>query len=269
MIYNESLFGRRMPGVVFRASRQDFHRVQQQSDVALTLLRSSKSSGVWFSTPSLEILSASWTALQKRLRECEQELVNELIQIFQSSFLCFVDQILALLEELDVLLAFARLAWEKSLVRATISDNAERSWSLRLVRMFDPFATNNKQYQAPEELVDITLECQNGKTLLVLTNHLSYGHRLLYLIGVVALMNQIGGFVPCASAELPLFNSILVRAGAFDQQFHGQSTFKTEMLEINAIFTQMTPTSLVLIDDLCRGTSSGTFCHLDDEILCI
>lgn len=248
-----------MPGVVFRASRQDFHRVQQQREVALTLLRSSKSSGVWFSTRSLEILSATWTALQKRLRECEQEQVNELIRAFQSNFLCFVDQIMSLLAELDVLLAFARLAWERHLVRATISDDSEYLQSLRLVQMFDPFATNDRRSQAQEESLDIMLERQTGKTLLVLTGHLNSGHRLLYLIGVVALMNQIGGFVPCASAELPLFNSIFVRAGAFDQQFYGQSTFKTEMLEINAIFKQMTPKSLILIDDLCRGTSSGTF----------
>lgn len=258
MIYNDTLLERRIPGVVFRASRQDFHRVQQQCEVVLTLLRSSKSSGVWFSTPILEILSASWTTLQKRLREREQELVNELIQVFQSNFLCFVDQILLLLAELDLLLAFARLAWERNLVRATIRDDAEQLWSLRLTDMFDPFATSNRRLQALEERLDIKLDRQAGKTLLVLTGKLNSGHRLLYLIGVVALMNQIGGFVPCASAELPLFNAIFVRAGAFDQQFHGQSTFKTEMLEINAIFKQMTPKSLVLIDDLCRGTSSGT-----------
>ncbi|KAE9087886.1 hypothetical protein PF010_g19565 [Phytophthora fragariae] len=58
-------------------------------------------------------------------------------------------------------------------------------------------------------------------------------------------------------ALLPVFDAICLRAGAYDQQLYGYSTFMTEMREMSHIFSVMTPTSLVLIEDLCRGTSTS------------
>jgi DNA mismatch repair protein MSH2 len=93
---------------------------------------------------------------------------------------------------------------------------------------------------------------------------------------LIALMNQIGMYVPCSKAKLPVFDALMCRVGASDLQLRGLSTFMAEMLEASCILKTATPRTLVLVDELGRGTSTfdgfglawAIACHLLNKTKC-
>ncbi len=152
----------------------------------------------------------------------------------------------AVLAELDAYSALAEVAAEGRYCRPSFSDGALHIEGGRhpVVERFHPFIPND-------------LSLSKGARLIILTGpNMSGKSTYLRQAALIALLAQIGSFVPAERAVLPLFERIYTRIGASDDIAGGRSTFMVEMSELAAILQNATPKSLVLLDEIGRGTST-------------
>ncbi|RDI96441.1 DNA mismatch repair protein MutS [Meiothermus sp. QL-1] len=157
-----------------------------------------------------------------------------------------VRQAALVLAEVDVYAALAEAAVAYGYVRPRFSDRTLeiRAGRHPVVERYSPFIAN-----------DLTLGPENR--LLILTGpNMAGKSTYLRQTALIALLAQIGSFVPAEAATLPLFDRIFTRIGAADDIAGGRSTFMVEMEELATILQQATSKSLVLLDEIGRGTST-------------
>ena len=152
----------------------------------------------------------------------------------------------AALAELDTYSALAEVAAEGRYCRPSFSEGALTIQGGRhpVVEQFHPFIPNDLNLSPSERVIILTGPNMSGKSTY------------LRQAALIALLAQIGSFVPAERAVLPLFERIYTRIGASDDIAGGRSTFMVEMSELATILQHATPKSLVLLDEIGRGTST-------------
>ncbi|MBA4178959.1 MAG: DNA mismatch repair protein MutS [Anaerolinea sp.] len=198
----------------------------------------------------------------EELKEHESRLVgarDRLVELERLAFTQLVETLAAHLAQLqgvaeavatvDLVLALGEVASERAYVRPTIG--AER---VRIVDGRHPVveaAEGHGRFVPNDCLMDG--DCQ---VMLLTGPNMAGKSTFLRQVALIALMAQAGSFVPAAEAELPLFDRIFTRIGAQDDLAAGQSTFMVEMVETAQILHQATPDSLIILDEVGRGTST-------------
>ena len=154
--------------------------------------------------------------------------------------------------ELDVLLSNAEVANENGYTRPRIKDEHG------LIICDGRHPVIEKQLPIGETYVanDVTLDPDQAQILMVTGPNMSGKSALLRQTALICLMAQSGGFVPAKSAELGILDRIFTRVGASDNISSGESTFMVEMNETASILNNITDRSLVLLDEIGRGTST-------------
>ncbi|MFH1610233.1 MAG: DNA mismatch repair protein MutS [Candidatus Bipolaricaulota bacterium] len=197
--------------------------------------------------------SAELAALADRLAEVEEQAARIERELFGAMCQRVAGEIEVLgavgeaLAELDALRSLAEVACRKGYTRPRFTDRV----TIRIREGRHPMVEEVTQF------VPNDLELGEGTSLAVVTGPNMAGKSVfLRQTALIALLAQMGSFVPAKEAELPVFDRIYTRVGASDALTGGLSTFMAEMVEAAEILTGSTPRSLVILDELGRGTST-------------
>ena len=177
----------------------------------------------------------------------EYELFNEIRTEIQK-YTEDIQQLSDILSRIDVLRSFAEVSVDNNYVRPTFSNEINikegRHPVLEKVINSSTYVSNDLKMNGKDFLKIITGPNMGGKSTF------------MRQIAIIVVMAQIGCFVPCKEATLKLFDKIFTRIGASDDLVSGQSTFMVEMLEANQALRNATKDSLIIFDELGRGTST-------------
>ena len=202
-------------------------------------------------TPELKEYEEKILGAEEKILALEAKLFNELILAVQDD----IPRIQAdanLLAQLDVLLGFAKIARENHYIRPIIHDDN----ILKIVQGRHPVIETQLPLGEVYVPNDVTLDSDKQQIMMITGPNMAGKSALLRQTALIVLMAQVGCFVPAEHAEIGLVDKIFTRVGASDNLSLGESTFMVEMTEAANILNNVSPRSLVLFDELGRGTST-------------
>ena len=199
-------------------------------------------------TPELKEKEALILEAQEKSVELEYELFIEIRERLKNE-IASIQQLAAILSQIDVLQSFAETSEQNNykrprFVQDTLRIKNGRHPVIEKVMEDGAFVPNDIKLDKEKFILLITGPNMSGKS--------TYMRQLALTI----IMGQIGCFVPADEAELPIFDRIFTRIGAADDLVRGQSTFMVEMMEANHALKNATDRSLILLDEIGRGTST-------------
>jgi DNA mismatch repair protein MutS len=231
-------------GYYLEVSRANLHLVPENYVRKQTLANAER-----FITPELKEMEAKVISAEERSKTLEQEIFAK-VRDGIASHSRAVQERAAAIGELDVLLAFATVARENSFVKPEW--NSEERITLRQSRhpvldraMRGGFVPN-----------DVSLDNDSRRLIILTGPNMAGKSTFMRQIALCAILAQAGSFVPASFASLSLVDRIFTRVGAYDDLSAGQSTFMVEMTELANILGNASKESLVLLDEVGRGTST-------------
>jgi DNA mismatch repair protein MutS len=200
-------------------------------------------------TPEMKEFETLVLNAEERIHEIELRLFHETCSTLKKSYGRLLDTAHSL-AELDVLSSLAESAALDNYIRPEVCD--DNGLDIREGR--HPVV---EQLQQGERYIPNDITFERGEVIRVITGpNMSGKSTYLRQAALIALMAQMGSFVPAASARIGLVDRIFTRIGAQDEIHAGQSTFMVEMIEVANILHHATSSSLLILDEIGRGTST-------------
>ena len=233
----------RVFGYYIEVSKSNLHAVPDDYTRKQTV-----ATGERFSTPALKEYEQKVLNADERILEREQALVEEL-RLAVLTEAERVQRTARALAALDVLASFAEVATRRDYVKPTITEDRE----LTITDGRHPVVERTVDGFVPN---DLRLNDTDHQVLLLTGPNMGGKSTYLRQAALIVLMAQAGAFVPARVAAVPVTDRIFARIGASDNIARGQSTFMIEMQETAKILHQATSDSLVLLDEIGRGTAT-------------
>ncbi len=184
---------------------------------------------------------------QEKLNDLEYEVFNNIKSIIKEN-ISLLQKVSNKVAYLDVIASFATISEEKNFIRPIISDG-----EVNIISGRHPVVENVIE----GEYIDNDIMFNENTDIIIITGpNMSGKSTYMRQFGIIAILNQIGCFVPAKKCVIPIFDKIFTRIGASDDLVGGQSTFMIEMKESANALKNATKNSLILFDELGRGTST-------------
>jgi DNA mismatch repair protein MutS len=202
-------------------------------------------------TEELKIYEEKILHAEERILAIEQHLYMQLVDE-AASYINNIQKTARILGQLDCLSSFALSARENGYTKPAVND------STHLIIKSGRHPVIEKQLPLGESYIpnDIYLNNESHQILIITGPNMAGKSALLRQVALIVLMAQMGSFVPASSAEIGIVDKIFTRVGASDNLSRGESTFMVEMTETASILNNLNDRSLVLMDEIGRGTST-------------
>ena len=234
-------------GYYIEISKPNLHLAPADYERKQTLVNAER-----FTAPELKEYERKILAADERIAEIERQIFID-IRSGVAAHAVRLRHTAAAIAQMDVLTTFAKLAADRGYTRPEFTSGGQ----LLIVGGRHPVIEELLR-QRGERFVpnDLYFEPQAQQLLLITGPNMGGKSTYLRQTALIALMAQAGSFVPARQAKLPIIDRIFTRIGASDNLARGRSTFLVEMSEVASILNHATPASLVLLDEVGRGTAT-------------
>ena len=202
-------------------------------------------------TEELKILEAKILGAEEKILALESELFEQLV-LFINDFIQPIQYNASLIAQVDCLLAFSIVARRNQYVRPEMNDG----FAIDIKEGRHPVIEQTLELGKSFVPNDVYLDNENQQLLMITGPNMSGKSALLRQTALICLIAQMGCFVPAKSANLGLVDKVFTRVGASDNISSGESTFMVEMNETASIMNNISDRSLILLDEIGRGTST-------------
>lgn len=202
-------------------------------------------------TEELKSYETKIMGAEERISALELQLFQELIQYFTPNIQS-LQTTARCIAQLDVLSGFATLAAKQNYCRPEFVSDA----SLEIVQGRHPVIEQQLPHESPYIPNDVYLDNDEQQIIMITGPNMSGKSAILRQTALIVLLAQIGSYVPAAEVRLGIVDKLFTRVGASDNISKGESTFMVEMHETAAIMNNISSRSLILLDEIGRGTST-------------
>ncbi|MDR1848058.1 MAG: DNA mismatch repair protein MutS [Bacteroidales bacterium] len=202
-------------------------------------------------TEELKMYEAKILTAEQRISELESILYQQLLKEC-GQFIERLQQNARLISQMDCLLSFSKIAAENNYVKPKMNEGYSLSITAGRHPVIEKMLPVGESYVAN----DIFLDRESQQICIITGPNMSGKSAYLRQTALIVLMAQIGSFIPAKSADIGIVDKIFTRVGASDNLSAGESTFMVEMNETASILNNLSSRSLVLLDEIGRGTST-------------
>ncbi len=222
------------------------HKVPEEWNRKQTLTGSER-----YITEELKVYEQKILGAEDRIQQLESELFTQLISE-TSSFLQPIQLNAALVAKIDVLISFTQIALKHNYVKPELNDG----FAIEIKEGRHPVI--EQQLPAGEAYIanDVYLDHERQQVMILTGPNMSGKSALLRQTALIVLMAQMGSFVPASAARIGIVDKVFTRVGASDNISSGESTFMVEMNETASILNNISSRSLIILDEIGRGTST-------------